>query len=481
MKKLLCLCFAIALIFALAIPAFAQNYLTSIQITGVSTPQNGALPGFGATLGPAETAQAAVVANLTWMDLSTDSYMNTGTEVFRYGGSYRLEITVLITDGSTIWAEGGISASINGMRASCYRIDDVYAIIEMDFTLDPPAAHTCSGGYATCTEAAICSICGEPYGQPDPTQHEPANYPKADRDPKKATHHDLKCTLCGKLLGEDAHKFGEVNGQNERPCIYCWYVEKVSTEPDTPDNPAGHTHTGGTATCSKGPVCTVCGKEYGKPDENLHELLYVKKAETDPKYTTHHDLQCQQCGKTVREEAHTLGEENGMGVKPCIYCWYAPKAELEEHDCSGGTATCHEKACCSICGEPYGELDKTAHTYLDTWGYYDETGHAKFCINCGEQSPIEAHVPAADNPEKCSLCDYPLPAEETTDGTDSPGNSDTGDGSGSTDDGNDGDGAPIKKRLKPGAIVAISAGGVAVAGGASAGTAVIFRRRRIRK
>lgn len=63
----------------------------------------------------------------------------------------------------------------------------------------------------------------------------------------------------------------------------------------------------------------------------------MKKAEDDPKYATHHDLECQICKKIVSEAEHELGEENHKGVKPCIQCWYEPKVEVEEHECTGGT------------------------------------------------------------------------------------------------------------------------------------------------
>ena len=71
-------------------------------------------------------------------------------------------------------------------------------------------------------------------------------------------------------------------------------------------------------------------------------------------------------------------------MRPCIQCWYMPEAEVEPHECTGGKATCCEKAYCEICGNAYGEFDPEAHTYLNSWSYYDEYGHSKYCIACGE-------------------------------------------------------------------------------------------------
>lgn len=64
-------------------------------------------------------------------------------------------------------------------------------------------------------------------------------------------------------------------------------------------------------------------------------------------------------------DGHTLGEwtSNGDGT-------HTRKCEIEgcngskTKDCSGGTATCTEKAVCEVCGKAYGELDPKNHTDL---------------------------------------------------------------------------------------------------------------------
>ena len=48
---------------------------------------------------------------------------------------------------------------------------------------------------------------------------------------------------------------------------------------------------------------------------------------------------------------------------------------------TGGTATCTAKKKCTVCGEPYGELDANNHTTLSGW-IFDETGHWKDCADC---------------------------------------------------------------------------------------------------
>jgi hypothetical protein len=188
-------------------------------------------------------------------------------------------------------------------------------------------------------------------------------------------------------------------------------------------------------------------EEYGSADQSAHELISVKKAENDPKYVTHHDLKCEVCGKIIKEAEHDLGPENHLGLKPCIDCWYTPDPNVGPHECTGGKATCCEKATCSICGEEYGETDKNAHTYLDSWGYYDDEGHAKNCIACGERSAIEAHEVSEDSPTQCSICGYYV--KEQSFG---------------------------EKMLKAAPIAAAAAGGIVTTGGASVGVFFLIRK-----
>ena len=62
---------------------------------------------------------------------------------------------------------------------------------------------------------------------------------------------------------------------------------------------------------------------------------------------------------------HTCGEwvSNGDGTHS-RQCTVAGCNGLETKDCTGGTATCTEKAVCEVCGEAYGEPDANNHTDL---------------------------------------------------------------------------------------------------------------------
>ena len=64
-------------------------------------------------------------------------------------------------------------------------------------------------------------------------------------------------------------------------------------------------------------------------------------------------------------DGHTFGEwtSNGDGTHT-RQCTVDGCNGLETKDCSGGTATCTEKAVCEVCGKSYGELDPKNHTDL---------------------------------------------------------------------------------------------------------------------
>ncbi len=64
-------------------------------------------------------------------------------------------------------------------------------------------------------------------------------------------------------------------------------------------------------------------------------------------------------------DGHTFGEwaSNGDGTHT-RQCTVDGCNGLETKDCSGGKATCAEKAVCEVCGKAYGELDPKNHTDL---------------------------------------------------------------------------------------------------------------------
>ena len=176
---------------------------------------------------------------------------------------------------------------------------------------------------------------------------------KADEAAHADTDKDHNCDTCGKILSECA----DVN--KDHKCDLCG-----KTLSECADDNKDH-------------KCDLCGK-------TLSECADDNK-----------DHKCDLCGKTLSECA------DGNKDHKCDVCG----KQLTVH--TGGTATCTEKATCSICGQEYGEL--AAHTYKTEWST-DETNHWHECSVCGDKKDVAAHIPGAEatetTPQTCTVCDY---------------------------------------------------------------------------
>ena len=143
-----------------------------------------------------------------------------------------------------------------------------------------------SGGTATCTEKAVCTHCGQSYGETNPVNHTGTeqwtqtttthekrwnccntvsvpneNHEWADGVCSECgyvcLHEDTDknhiCDICGKTTSE--HK----DADNNHICDYC--NKKISD------------HSGGKATCIAKAVCEICKESYGSLDLNNHADL----------------------------------------------------------------------------------------------------------------------------------------------------------------------------------------------------------------
>ncbi len=204
------------------------------------------------------------------------------------------------------------------------------------------------GGTATCTEKAVCEICGEAYGELNPQNHT-----GEEKWEQTETKHTKKWDCCGTVTVEEADHAFE-NGV----CTVCQYA-------------CGHK--GGEATCTEKAVCEICGEAYGELNPQNH-TGEEKWEQTETKHTKKWDC----CGTVTVEEAdHAF--ENGV----CTVCQYACGHK-------GGTATCKDKAVCEVCGEAYGELDANNHkelTHVEAKeATKEEEGNTEYwyCKDCGK-------------------------------------------------------------------------------------------------
>lgn len=194
-----------------------------------------------------------------------------------------------------------------------------------------------------------------------------------------------KCTGCGTYFDEDKKETTEEALKTPVSPYYGhnfgrWVEEKYATC-QTPGK-KGYKH------------CSICNKDYDASNTEItdwvipvnpdgHELgdLIAEVPATckDPGEKAHRD--CKLCGKhcdpiTRKEIAdltipatgdHNYGawvsNGNGTHTRTCT-----TGSHSETENCSGGTATCENKAVCSVCGAEYGE--KPGHNYGEvkyTW------------------------------------------------------------------------------------------------------------------
>lgn len=109
-------------------------------------------------------------------------------------------------------------------------------------------------------------------------------------------------------------------------------------------------HTGGTATCTSGAVCTVCGAAYGEknPDNHTGEQTWTRTADK-------HRMRYDCCSaEVIPSQPHSW--ENGA----CSVCGYACRH-------SGDEATCTTPLTCARCGEVYGAKDPANHSGKLVW------------------------------------------------------------------------------------------------------------------
>ena len=215
--------------------------------------------------------------------------------------------------------------------------------------------------------------------------------------------HWRACTSCGQRSEEAAHEDTDGNhgcdicqltismcndANNDHMCDICGKMLSMCRyATDWSSDAYTHWH-----------ACVVCGR---KADEAAH-------ADTDK------DHNCDTCGKILSECADVNKDHKcDLCEKTLSEC----ADDNKDHKCdvcgkqltvhTGGTATCTEKATCSICGQEYGEL--AAHTYKTEWST-DETNHWHECSVCGDKKDVAAHIPGAEatetTPQTCTVCDY---------------------------------------------------------------------------
>ena len=127
-------------------------------------------------------------------------------------------------------------------------------------------------------------------------------------------------------------------------------------------------HKGGTATCEKLAVCSVCSTEYGQ--------LTSHNYTTFGKNESQHWAECS-CGDKKSVESHSYSTLKFNETEHWYECVCGDKMDVESH--VGGVATDTERAECSVCHAEYGELVKATEGLVfalnDTQNAYIVVGY----------------------------------------------------------------------------------------------------------
>lgn len=188
----------------------------------------------------------------------------------------------------------------------------------------------CSGGTATCTQRATCTVCGAEYGD---------------------------------VLGHDfTTSWTHDDNEHWKQCSRC----------DEKDDVGPHTWNSGTVTTA--PTCTKAG-------EKTYSCNKCDATKIEPIPATGHSWKSDWTSDATHHW-HECANDN------CDVTDNAGKKGYAEH--TGGKATCKDKAKCEVCGAEYGELDAKNHTDLK---HFPATAATKttegnieywYCEGCGK-------------------------------------------------------------------------------------------------
>lgn len=151
----------------------------------------------------------------------------------------------------------------------------------------------------------------------------------------------------------------------------------------------------------------IAGTTYNVTGDVTLYAIWENKTHTHNYKTTwstdsaKHWHECSVCGDKKDVAAHVDANKDHN----CDVCG----KKMSDH--TGGTATCKDKATCTICGQKYGDL--AAHNYKTEWSK-DKNKHWHECSVCGDKKDVAAHTPGAPatetTPQTCTICGYVIKA-----------------------------------------------------------------------
>jgi len=150
-----------------------------------------------------------------------------------------------------------------------------------------------SGGTATCTDSATCSVCGQKYGSSSGHSYKLIDKMNADHSNDGMKSH-YRCEVCGKYF--DLDKFEVDKNSLILPALG---------------------HSGGSATCTEKAICEVCGDSYGELIDHSYDYSLYQSNESG------HWHKCLNCDACTEIRDHIPGPEATTTTpRKCIECDY---------------------------------------------------------------------------------------------------------------------------------------------------------------
>ena len=265
------------------------------------------------------------------------------------------------------WSYGELNPTNHSSDACTYVADanDPSAHLKTHVCCGAVEQESHSGGVATCVALASCDLCKAPYGALNPHNH--AALPTASPDESDASLHRVSYSCCHTTLAE-AHTGGLATCTTAAVCTLCG-ASYGETDPHNhasdqithlvrKDNASMHDlyhsccqayigkayHSGGVATCASAALCELCGEPYGHTDPSHHAGDVFAYAQ-DPANPGQHVKSYACCGEKVANEDHSGGEATCLHGPLCAYCG-ADYGEAIAHVYDNGC-----DAVCNVCGQ----------------------------------------------------------------------------------------------------------------------------------
>ncbi len=340
MKKFLVVALSALMLLALFIPAMAAPvYTTSVSAAKVKP-------------GEEVTITVSVNEKVTAKGFALDYSAICGS-----GAQFEL---VSADFSSTIKSSSMLAVPQQGNGQAASAAMSPYEVSGEIFTLKVKAKTTAAlGTYTFDITVKVDAVAASTQGASVEIYHDcvaAVDYSKDD------TNHWKACALgCDKKIDEEPHNFGA--SQCGGTCTVCGYTRAVThnftkmNSDDTYhwyecafgcgtiDESTKVAHAGGTATCVAKANCSTCNKAYGELGEH-GSTDDVKVSDATCKDPASYKKVCSVCGEQV-------GANFPVG-----------EADASKH--TGGKATCKDKAICTYCSQPYGDLDPANHTGNNT-------------------------------------------------------------------------------------------------------------------